>query len=394
MKHTVKKRNFLLRLTSMITATLTLVTLLSACSADPSAPRATDTVGTVNGHEVCYDELYFLVNGYLPSVREASAGNTETMGTELDRLFRENVLSSYAILALAEEKGLTYREKDWKDEIDIAIAADVEKYYAGDEDAYEESRDEKGLSDRYLRFQLGTDALYNHLLEVYPEQGLVPTGEAELMQLFREKFIHTYHLVLFNDAKDDPAANLAKITEAHRQLKAGEATMGKLIGRGYSEDFSDPAGHGEYVIRGSVRKEYEEAAFSLGIGGISEVISSMGVNNSNETVSCYYVIQRFELDETYLDEHFLELQDAYYGSVIASDLERMEATLTFVPNELYHALDLTALPKPASASKLPVILICSSIGVLLIAGVVAVIVTKKRYAKKNVAYLAKKRNLK
>ncbi|MBQ9782894.1 MAG: hypothetical protein IJW44_00050 [Clostridia bacterium] len=387
MKHT----KWMLRAVSTLCALLLLTASLASCGKKDTV-KATEVVGTVDGKEVCYDELYYLVNGYAETVRAKHGEDTEAIRAELDQLFRENVLGTYAILRLCENHGLTYDENEWKDEINSSIDADIENTAAGDEDAYYADLEESGKTRRLLRFYFGVDVLYTQLMTVYPQKGLVVGSEEELTRIFREQFAHVYHLAVFEDGYSTPNATPEKLAEAREALATGQTTMYQLIKNGYTEDISDTAADGWHVVRGSADPVYEEAAFALMIGGVSPVIQSKGENNAGAYVDCYYVIQRFEMDDAYINNHFDELQEDYYGTVIAADLEEVEATLSFTSNEFYNSLDLANLQKPHESSGGWWIALAVTGGVILVAAAVIlpVVILKRKHRKKNLAVIQKK----
>jgi hypothetical protein len=100
---------------------------------------------------------------------------------------------------------------------------------------------------------------------------------------------------------------------------------------------------------------------------------------------CYYIIQRLPMEDDYITANLSTLQNEYYTGVIWNDMEKIRATLSFTPNELYRELTLTDLPVPYEPSDLPLILGFVGGGVVLVAAAVAVpvILLKRKHAKKN-----------
>ena len=376
-------KSILLRTLSLCLSLLCLVLPLCSCASEGEELDQKTVMGTVGGREVYYDEIYYMAKGYESLVNQTVGEDAAKRNEAFRSLIAENVTTTYAMLALCEEKGLTFDEKELADEIDERVDAYVAQYFDSKED-FHASRREEGLTERYFRFTLGVELLYGELLSVYPDKGLVPSTDAELRGAIKKNFVHIYHLVLFNDEGDEPQKNLQKITEAHEKLTSGEASMYDLIKAGYSEDFSDPSGKGYYLVKGTMEPEYEAAAFGLDVLGISDVIESQGENNQGRLVPCYYVIQRFAMDEDYLEEHFYDLQKEYYSSVIASDMEKLRATLKFEPNAQYDALDFNDLPTVKEGNTALVVWICVGIGAVVLTGViVAVVLIKKKHKKKN-----------
>ena len=130
---------------------------------------------------------------------------------------------------------------------------------------------------------------------------------------------------------------------------------------------------------------YEDAAFSLKIGEVSEVVDTWGENNNGEYVSCYYLISRFELDQEYIKSNLSALQNEYYSSVIAADMEEVKQELTFVPNEFYNTLDLTELLPPEENANAGTVILFIAIGAALIiaAATVVIVLIKRKHSAKN-----------
>ncbi|MBQ8850384.1 MAG: hypothetical protein IJ011_08655 [Clostridia bacterium] len=374
----MKKSKMYFKICAAILAILLTVPFLSSCTQNKTV------VGTVNGDDVYYDELYFLVSNYKSSVAEKCNNDPVLMQTELDRLIKENIITNYAKLALCEKWGLKYEDISDED-IDNELEAYIQENFNGDSDEFEDNCKEFGLSERYVRYTLGLDLLCEQLPAKYAENGLVYSEETDIINYIKENFIRVNHLVLFNDNGDDVNANEQKIREAKTLLDSGE-NINSLIGRGYSEDFGDPDASGYYICKGTMTDEYEQAAFALEIGEYSDVISAYSENNNGEYVSCFYVIQRLEMSDEYIDEYYMSLKNDYYNSVINEDLQELRKTLKFEPNDRYNKLDLTDLPK---TSNMTAVIIISAIVAVAVIAVVTVIVIKQIHKKKNISYKAK-----
>lgn len=380
----MKFRFSFLRVTALLLCVLTLCVGLCSCSGGNTV-SARKVVGEVDGVEIYYDEVYMLANRYRATAQKAAQKNGTTVAEELDRLVRENVTLHVAMIRQGEALGLSYNQKDWEDRIDDELTALITDGFGGDKSAYRESMQENALTERYVRYTLGVDLFYEQLLTEYPKQGLVVSSEAEILSYIDENFVHVYHLAAFFD-ESNQQEKLAKMEEARQKLLEGES-MYSLIKKGYTEDFLDPSASGYYIVRGTMDQPYEDAAFSLQIGQVSEIIESKGYNNKNEYSSCYYVMQRFEIDDAYVETHFNEMQTEYYNSVIYADLEKVRAELTFVPNDFYRDLSLLELV-PARDGLPTGALIALSVGAVVVVGggvTVAMILICKKPKKKQAA---------
>ena len=374
----MKKSGVSLKLCALALSLIIALPFFASCVQDKTV------VGTVNGKDVYYDELYFLVSNYKNSVAEKCGNDKALMQTELDRLVKENITTNYAMLELCERNGLSY--KSIEEEIDEELDLFILENFNGDKDEFRDNCEAFGISERYVRYTLGLQLLYEQLPAIYVENSRVVTEEADVIKYIKKEFIRVNHLVIFNDEGDDPVANKAKIEEAKRLLESGEK-INSLIGRGYSEDFGDPDASGYYITQGIMVEDYEKAAFALEVGQYSDIISTYSENNNGEYVSCYYIIQRLEMSDEYIDAYYNELKNDYYSSVIYKDLEQIEDTLEFVPNEKYKQLDLTDLEK---SQNIIFIIAISAIGVVAVAAIIVVLIVKGNLKKKNLSYKEKR----
>jgi len=370
----MKKTKIIIKSLTAVLAILITLPFLTSCIQNKTI------VGKVGDKNVYYDELYFLVNNYKSAVEKRVGENPALVRNELDQLVRENIINNYARLALCEEYGLKY--SDIESEINTELDIYIDQNFNGSRSDFRKSCKEFGLSERYVKYVLGLDLLCEQLIPKYIEKGLIKSADTDIIQHIKDNFIRTNHLVIFNDDGDDVQANKAKLEKAKSLLDNGHK-INDLVAE-YSEDFtSDPDASGYYIAKGTMIEEYENAAFSLDIGQYTDVIEMYSENNYGEYVSCFYIIQRLDLRDDYIDSHFTELKNDYYNSVINNDLQKKCASLSFVPNEQYNKLDLTDLPK---SSDLTVVIVICAICVIAIATVITVIIVKTRLKKKNISY--------
>lgn len=349
-----------------------------ACSSKPTDEtiRAETVVGTVDGKDVLYDELYFLATNYLPSLKEKFGDDQNAIRTELDRLVRQNILTNFAILKLCEDTELDYSEKEAKKDAEEQIKSTVTSSFNDDKDAYRASLAEVGLTERYLVYTTRVDLMYGRLLNHYPEQGLVVDDDDEIRAYIHQNFVRTVHVM-------NP--NYEQISVAYNRLKSGEMTMFDAIGSVYNKDFQSVSDNGYYFTYGSMDEAYEKAAFALAPNEISDIVTSVGETDTTSGV-CYYVIQRLPLEEDYITSHFSSLQTQYYSAVIYEDMTEIRNGLSFTSNDFYGELDLANLPVPKESSSHLWVIFASAGGVLLIAAAIVIptVVLKKKYARKNI----------
>ena len=183
--------------------------------------------------------------------------------------------------------------------------------------------------------------------------------------------------------RSDPKENLANAERARELLLEGKSINDLIGGKpiNVNEDLLIPY-EGYYFSRGTMDKAYEDAAFALEVGGVSDVVKSRAQNNYGRYVDCYYVIQRMELDDEYIDEHLNGFADSIAASIIAGKLDTLKDALIFVPNEYCESLDLSALEPIGAGVDVTAITVGCVFGILvLITAILAVIFIRIRNKK-------------
>ena len=372
---------------------LVFVFALSSLCACSSSTDEKKVVGKVGDLEVCYDELYFLASSYKIGL-EAKYGEYSSLGEadakkftdELRELVYTNIVTNYAILSLCAKEDLSIENKDLDDRVDDYINKMIESEFDSKSE-YKANMKEYGLTDRYVRFTAAVDLLYSDLLAELLEDGKIEDDNDKITDLIKNEFVRTWHIMISNDAGEDVEANRAKAEEALAKLRDGSMSMYKLIGSAYNEDFSIGELDGLYFTRGSKTEEYEAAAYALEVGEVSEVIEAPATNANGESVTGFYIIQRLELEDTYITNNLPTLKEQYHDSVMYSMVEAEREALEFVPNDFGKSLDLAALEAPISIAATVRVIVIIAICVVLAgaATAVVVVIVKKKKNKKALA---------
>lgn len=340
----IKKQ--LLRAMSLVLVLAFFAATLASCSSDMKV------VGKVGEYEVYYEELYFLATSYkagLESVYGAydalDAETAKKFDDELRELVYSNITTNYAILALCAEHGLTLEDDGLDDRVDEYIDELVTYSFGGKKGEYKRSLKEFGLTDHYVRFTAAVDILYSDLQINLLQTLAIEQDDEKIRQIVKEEFARTWHIMIFNDAGDSVEDNRAKAEEALKKLRDGSMSMYKLIGSSYNEDLSLADLDGIYFARGGIDENYENTAFALEVGEVSDVIEVTATNPQGLTVSAFCIMQRLEIEDEYITEHIEELKQKYVDSVIFAMLEEKKQTLKFAANEFADSLAIATLDK-------------------------------------------------
>lgn len=354
---------------------------LAGCGVHKLSPDALalTPVGTVGGYEVLYDELYFLANSYY------SEGMSED---ELKELVYSNVRAHYAILSLCEQYGVDIYSDELENEISDYINDIVDDL--GGASKYKQFLKDSNSTDNFTRFTVRCNLLYEKLPTALALAGELLVSENDVCDYIVNNFVRTRHFMIANNEGDDPAANLALAEEALDDLQKGKTTIYALVGGRYNEDLLIPY-EGYTFGRGSMEVAYEEAAYALEVGEVSEIVTAMGTLPNGERVECYYIIERLDLTKEYVKENYISLESQYSGSVAAKLVEEKKASLTFVPNEFGASLTLTDLEPVGPGTDVFLIVSLSVTAVLVAAAVVAFILIRRKMKANSAARLEIKR---
>jgi hypothetical protein len=190
------------------------------------------------------------------------------------------------------------------------------------------------LTDHLVRFTFTTNVCQQEMTYSLRDLGLLFTNELDFLDYAYEGgFCAVYHIYVENDPGEDIEQNRAKANEARQKLLDG-TDIKQLIGSTYNEDVYLVGTDPYYFTKGEFEEVYEQAAFSLKIGGISDVI---------ETADGFYVLVRQPLDQNYLVKNVQELMERYEYVQVESLIDECRDLLTVELNEYGASLDFLAI---------------------------------------------------
>ena len=329
------------RILSALLALCLLCSLVSCNKARPikSSKEELTPVGTVAGHEVLYEELRYLTLKYREAMAATygetiwdTAESRELYRAELEKAVMDNITSNYAVLALCDEVQIKYTEKAIEEAVQKYVQETVDQL--GGMKVYREQMESEFLTDHFFRFSLAVSFCETELMYVYTDDlGLIERDEDKIYDMIMGgDFARTLHIYIENNPGDDVEKNRALAQDIRRQIDEGEK-FNTLIGR-HSEDFYMTTTNGYYFTHGEMVKEYEDAAFALEIGAISDVI---------ETADGFYIIQRLEPQTEYVLSNLSTLIDQYQYAMLYNMIDEKQTELSLIWNDYGKTLDLTTL---------------------------------------------------
>ncbi len=364
----------------IITALLALtfiLTALASCGAKSvtdgvySTEEELQVVGTIGEYEVLFDEYRYVVlscrdimeNKYGEGIWEDET-TAKQYEDELQKMVMARITANYAVLSLCAEYGyknaLTDKETIKKvnstieallyehavqNKIEVSVSEGMNgelkyKYEKGGLDkAYSHLRRELydyNLTERVMRLTLGVEYAFEVLINLLTaKENVVIYKDSDIEDfMFSDKFICTRHIFIQNDKGDDVEANRDLADEALKKYRDGKMSMDQLIGSIYNEDVTT-AYEGNYFTRGEMEIAYEDAAFALKEGEVSEVI---------EGEHGFYIIERKAKSNTYMLSNFETFATQITYAMVNSMVRERQAELSLKLNDYGSSLVLYAIP--------------------------------------------------
>lgn len=316
--------------------------LLTSCSTSSKPIESTElemtVVGTCEGFDVYYDELRYVTLSY-KDIMESYYGKgiwddpttAEQYLPELREHVMKNLTANYAVLAHCQTFMIDIEAEPIQEAVQDSIDTMVAEI--GGRETYRAALAEMYLTDRLVRFTLGTDYCQTELMYAMMDIELIIADQLEFLTYAQEGgFCAVYHVYIANDEGESVEDNRKKAEEALAKLRSG-TEMKKMLGSIYNEDVylvSDPY----YFTRGEYDEVYEEVAFDLEIGEISDIV---------QTEDGFYILQRQPLDQDYLVGNLTELMQRYQYACVESLVRDLQKEITVELNDFGKSLDLLAI---------------------------------------------------
>lgn len=303
----------------LLSALLLTAVLLSSCgkAGNPFPGSVDDTVVmTVGSFDVTADEYnYFWRNARhdldqgLESYWAEHPGAEEELRGTVEQMLRRR----YAAETLAKECGVTLGS----DEI-AAVAEEVKaaaSYYG---DSFKSVLESENMTGDLFWSLMLEDALDEKLREVYIAEGsgYIMVDDASVERDLPENFVRVCQILIQNENGDDVLANLALAEELRARAVSGEDFVSLV--KQYGEDNAQNPETGRYFTRGEMLSEFEDAAFALAVGGISEVV---------QTEVGYHVILRLPLDDDYINRHFEDFRETIKNRLYNEKIAEVASSL-------------------------------------------------------------------
>lgn len=315
---------------------------LSSCAGISDAKNK-KVVMRLGSFDVTYDVYRFAVLTEKESMKIRygdgvfDGERTDALESELRERTLDYLRNFYAIPALAADYGIKRDDQAIKTLADEKKSADVNSL--GGKDAFLEELNKNNMTenvyDVMAAFTVMSDETYSAMIR----EGDIDTDSARVREyLLSDNCVRILEVLISRERHSDGEARsiAEKVRDAARSGEdpaSGDGFYDLVMEYGENIDmFNNPDGY--YMMRGVWNKDFEDAAFSLAAGEISDVV---------ETPRGYSVLIRLEKSEEYIDRHIDALTEDYYDSVFALAKEKKGAELKMETEKLYDKTDIWKL---------------------------------------------------
>ncbi len=317
---------------AFFTALIILAAAFSGCSSKDSS-----VVMKLGGIDVRYDVFRFAVLTERSALESKygedafSDGASDELKEELRSGTVEYLKGIYAILSLCSDHGIGPDDPAIVDEANGLRASDVAS--AGGEKEFLSSIREAGMNEYVYTFIIKAGVMNDELYYALLNSGAIESDETRVKELLEsDECVRVKQILVTTKNRTDEHAR--ELAEEARALAAGGADFDELISR-YGEDMNMfGSTQGYYLMRGVMYREFEDAAFALGIGEVSEVI---------KTSAGYSVIIRLEKDEDYMKNHFDSLAEDYYAAQFSLICEERAESLGITDSDVFDNTDILSV---------------------------------------------------
>ena len=260
------------------------------------------TAPSGNVYEIPYDYYFYfqqLYKYYFDRGDDEYWTANPEMETRVRTQYVQELLRYCVLEEYCRENGLALTEAEVK-----ALMDDAAEYLSGfgSVQALDDALKANHMNRFTYRYLTLCEEYSNRVNRSLKETGKILTDEAAIRSyLDTDAFIHCKHILIANDAGENPEDNRAKAEEVLARLQNGEdfdalcAEVGEDPGM-----VSNPDGY--YFFKGEMEEHFEAASFALSEGELSGVVeSSFG----------FHVILRCEKDPAYLDANLSDIASTY-----------------------------------------------------------------------------------
>lgn len=242
-----------------------------------SAESLEKQIALVNGTVITEGEYLRELDRYSERIESTGSSLDEMDMSEVKKVVIENIIGMILMYQKSREEGITL-EKD-------AVDNEFEKIKAqySDEKSFKEFLEQNNVSEEIIRIQIVRGmTIQKFLKQQFIDTTTIDDTEVKSFydnnpnQFKRPEAVNVSHIIIKVDPEaDKDQRKTAKDTleKIAGQIKSGEdfSALAKEYSQGPS---SENGGHLGFIQRGQTLKQFEEAAFALEPGNVSDIVET------------------------------------------------------------------------------------------------------------------------
>ena len=315
-----------IKLLSLILALIMSASLLTGCfgrrkGEPPVSTSDKRVIMTLGGYNVTYDFYRYLFLNTKDYLSDGDKDFWTKEGNDVEMVKKyiiDSLNDTYAMFTLADKYKITLSDED-KTYIDNMI--EQSKGTMTDEE-FKKSLEASYMTPELYRFILEVQQLeilvYNHIIA--EDSGIIFADDKTVKKAVSEDFVRATHIFFLIEYEQEKTEKKELAEQLLQRLNNGEDF--EALKEEYSEDTGLKGNtDGYYFLRGVYDKAFEDAAFSLKEGEISEVVTSyVG----------YHIIKRLPIEDKYVEDNLEDLRSQYltskYYAIIEETYKDFEAS--------------------------------------------------------------------
>ncbi len=254
-------------------------------ASSPGAKVVNRTVATVDGEVILMSEYERRAKPVIEEYEKFLKGpDKEIRIKELKEKILDQMIDEKVLIHEGKRKKIRVNRKEIQDGL-----GEIKKRF-GTEEEYTQELARQGLSEEEFKQQVKEQLMVIKLIDQEVKAKVVLPTDSEIEDFYKQnesemvepEQMRARHILIKVDENTDKKKALKRIKDILKEVKKGKNNFAELA-RKYSEGPSAPRG-GDlgFFTRGQMVRKFEEAAFALKVGEISNVV---------ETDYGYHIIQ-------------------------------------------------------------------------------------------------------
>ena len=315
--------------------------LLCSCSSTKDENNISEdaTVLYASGKEVSYGLFrYFFLNYKAEYSKEEIAADPDAVYKKIEDDTIESIQGLYAVLKMCEDKGISINDDEIKSQVSETIDSIKQQYINEENDksgerGYKQDLAANFMTDSVLRFLVSVDLCETALYDALTEEGGDMSEDEETVRgiLFGDEYIRVVQIYINAENGESYETNKKTAETVLAKAKSG-VDFDTLIGN-YSNDYTMTT-DGYYICHGFMAEEFEDVAYSLEIGEVSEIL---------ELDDGFHIIKRLQKEDEYLEDNYENLRDRYLSCVFYKKLDAVALTIDITKGEKYADIDFSLI---------------------------------------------------